>query len=130
MARRCTAKLKKTGKQCKYKALDGKRKCGHHAQKSAIVNMIDIGEGPKSRGVDLTSPTREIGPAEWTDVEKSGKADKRFEYSSMKGQDLRTLPRTLHYSRIGGTRAMFQKVRWDPENNVSQRIPGVAQNWG
>ena len=127
MARRCTAKLKKTGEQCKYKALDGKRKCGHHAQRP-IVNMIDIGAGPKSRGVDLN--TGEIGPAEWTDVEKSGKADKRFEYSSMKGPDLRTLPRTLHYSRIGGTTAVFQKVRWDPENNVSQRNSGVAENWG
>lgn len=42
----------------------------------AIVNTIDIGAGPKFRGVDLE--TGEPGPAEWTEVEKRGKADKRF----------------------------------------------------
>lgn len=124
MTRRCTAKTKKTGKQCNYKALPGKRKCGHHAQgkgKASVNMMSEEPKGPRQRG---------NGPAEWTEVEKRGKADKRFEYGTPFLTKSRSLPPNLTFYDIGKiTRSIKCQITWNPDKILMQRQPQIAKNW-
>jgi len=124
MTRRCTAKTKKTGKQCNYKALPGKRKCGHHAQakgKASVNMMSEESTGPRQRG---------NGPAEWTEVEKRGKADKRFEYGTPLLTKGRSLPSNLQFYDIGKiSRSIKCQIKWDPIKFKAQQREEIAKNW-